>query len=46
VRVEVTAAVPEMAGAELTEHVGIFVAPEAPVTAQVSATDPVSLRLA
>jgi len=42
VRVEVTAVVPEMAGAALTEQVGILVAPDAPaVTEQVSATEPV-----
>jgi hypothetical protein len=42
VRIDVTAAVPEMAGAALTEHVGASVVPEAPaLTAQVSATEPV-----
>jgi hypothetical protein len=42
VRVDVTAAVPEMAGGALTEQVGISVVPEVPaVTAQVRTTVPV-----
>ena len=42
VSVDVTAVVPEMAGAALTEQVGIALAPEVPaLTAQPSATEPV-----
>jgi len=39
--VDVTAAVPEMVGGALAEHVGIFAAPATPLTAHVSATEPV-----